>query len=142
MLNEDSSAVGGSSAFSDRRHGCVLLCPDATVTGTPALLTVTTSSIPKSDTQEVRILTATLPPGATSTWHTHPSPPFVYVIEGAMIEVNAGRAIAEPTGEVIRAVNRGTVPTKLVIFYVAPPRRTPFLEDPARAAAPEAAGPY
>ncbi len=43
-------------------------------------------------------------------------------------EVKAGHAIAEPTGEVIRAVNRGDVPTKLVILYVAPPR-TPFLEE-------------
>jgi len=74
----------------------------------PAVLTVTTSSIPKADTQEVRILTATLPPGAASTWHTHPSPPFAYVIEGTVviesetrppIEVKTGHAIAEPTGE-------------------------------------------
>jgi len=78
------------------------------------------TGIPKSDTQAVRILTATLQPGAASTWHTHPSPPFACVIEGAVviesevrppIEVTAGHAIAEPTGEVIRAVNRGTVPT-------------------------------
>ena len=47
------------------------------------------------------------------------------------IEVRAGHAIAEPTGEVIRAINHGTVPTKLVIFYVAPPR-TPFLEEARR----------
>jgi len=52
------------------------------------VLTVITTSIPKSDTREVRILTATLPPGATSTWHTHPSPPFVYVIEGAVEKVH------------------------------------------------------
>jgi quercetin dioxygenase-like cupin family protein len=104
------------------------------------VLTVTTSSIPKADTQEARNLTATLPPGAASTWHTHPSSPFAYVIEGTVviesetrppIEVRTGHAIAEPTGEVIRAVNRGTVPAKLVIFYVAPPR-TPFLEEVRR----------
>src|SRR2546425_4060205 len=47
---------------------------------------------------------------------------------GPATEVKAGHAIAEPTGEVIRAVNRGDVPTKLVILYVAPPR-TPFLEE-------------
>lgn len=69
------------------------------------------------------------------------------------IELEAGHAIAEPTREVIpapgsgavfvelppagfeldsvRAVNRGTVPTKLVIFYVAPPG-TPFLEEAQR----------
>jgi hypothetical protein len=47
------------------------------------------------------------------------------------IEVTAGHAIAEPTGEVIRAINRGTVPTKLVIFYVAPPGM-PFLEEVRR----------
>jgi hypothetical protein len=106
----------------------------------------------------VRILTAT-----TSTWHTHSSPPFAYVIEGAVvieskarppIEVEAGHAIAEPTREVIPApgsgavfvelppagfelgggfgsCRRGTVPTKLVIFYVAPPG-TPFLEEVQR----------
>ncbi len=106
----------------------------------PAVLTVTTSNIPNSGTQVVRILSATIPPGAASTWHTHPSPPFAYVIEGAVviesdthppIEVKAGHAIAEPTGEIIRAVNRGPVPTKLVIFYVAPPG-TPFLEEVRR----------
>jgi len=111
-----------------------------TVPEPPALLTVTTSRIPKADTQDVRILPATLPPGAASTWYMHPSPPFAYVIEGTVViesesrppsEVKAGHAIAEPTGKVIRAVNRGTVPTKLVIFYVAPPR-TPFLEEVRR----------
>jgi quercetin dioxygenase-like cupin family protein len=102
-----------------------------------AVLSVTTSALPKTDTHEVRIYAATLAPGAASAWHTHPSPPFVYVIEGALVlesegrppmEVKAGQAIAEPTGEVIRAVNRGTVPTKVVIFYVGAPRM-PFLEE-------------
>ena len=88
----------------------------------------------------LRSLAYSLPPGAASTWHAHPSPPFAYVIEGAVviesetrapIEVKAGHAIAEPTGEIIRAVNRGPVPTKLVIFYVAPPG-TPFLEEVRR----------
>ncbi len=86
----------------------------------------------------LRSLAYSLPPGAASTWHTHPSPPFAYVIEGAVviesespIEVKAGHAIAEPTCEIIRAVNRGPVPTKLVIFYVAPPL-TPFLEEVRR----------
>ncbi len=110
------------------------------VSAPPAVLTVTTSNIPNSGTQVVRILSATIPPGAASTWHTHPSPPLAYVIEGAVviesdtrppIEVKAGHAIAEPTGEIIRAVNRGPVPTKLVIFYVAPPG-TPFLEEVRR----------
>jgi hypothetical protein len=42
--------------------------------------------------------------------------------------MKAGHAIAEPIGEVIRAVNRGNAPSRLVIFYVAPPQ-TPFLEE-------------
>ena len=39
---------------------------------------------------------------------------------GPATEVKAGHAIAEPTGEAVRAVNRGDVPTKLVILYVGP----------------------
>ena len=73
-------AVAGMAAFS---HGQTSPLP-----APAAVLTVITTSIPKSDTREVRILTATLPQGATSTWHTHPSPPFVYVIEGAVDEVH------------------------------------------------------
>jgi len=45
--------------------------------------------------------------------------------------VKGGHAIAEPTGEVVGAVNRGNVPTELVIFYVAPPQ-TPFIEEVER----------
>ncbi len=111
-----------------------------TVPEPPALLTVTTSPHP-----EGRHTGRAYSPGDASTrgattWHMHPSPPFAYVIEGPVviesetrppIEVKADHAIAEPTGKVIRAVNGGTVPTKLVIFYVAPPR-TPFLEEVRR----------
>jgi hypothetical protein len=80
-----------------------------TVPEPPAVLTVTTSSIPKADTQEVRILSATLQPGAASTWHTHPSPPFAYVIEGTVvIESETRPPIVVKTGHANRGADGGS----------------------------------
>jgi quercetin dioxygenase-like cupin family protein len=119
------SAADGVPVRGFPGHGGVLLRAGTAGTCPPAVLTLTTSGIPKSDTHEVRILTAALPPGTASTWHTHPAPPFVYVVEGEVviesearppIEVQAGHTIMDPTDEVIRAVNRGTVPTRMPFF--------------------------
>jgi quercetin dioxygenase-like cupin family protein len=105
--------------------------------GPPSVLNIRTSALPKSDTHEVRMYVATIAPGKASPWHTHRSPPFVYVTEGAYtieskthppIEVSAGQGGMEPPDEVLRAVNHGTVPVKIVVFYVAAPGM-PFFDD-------------
>lgn len=105
-----------------------------------SVLSVNTRSIPVARTQQVRILRAVLPPGGRSTWHTHDSPPFVYVIRGAFtldirgqpsVLVKAGTARMEPVGTVIRGRNASrTTPLELIIFQVATPG-APFLHDSA-----------
>ena len=92
--------------------------------------------MPRSDKQEVRVLTATLNPGDRTPHHTHRFPVTVYVIEGAFslemegrapIIVKAGEATTEPPNVPMTGYNRESEPLKLVIFYVSEPD-TPFLD--------------
>ena len=78
----------------------------------------------------MRVRTSTIQPGATGQWHTHPTPPIVYVVEGTLsvdrrdgetVHTQAGQAVIEPINTVIRATNKGTTPVKVVIFQVSPP---------------------
>jgi quercetin dioxygenase-like cupin family protein len=95
--------------------------------------------MPKSDTQEVRVLTASFRPGDKTVFHTHRSPVTVYVLEGqftldlegrAPVTVSAGQAFVEPPGVRMTGYNQSaTEPLRVVIFYVSEPG-TPFL-DPA-----------
>ena len=95
--------------------------------------------MPKSDTQEVRVLTASFKPGDKTVFHTHRSPVTVYVLEGqftldlegrAPVVISAGQAYVEPPGVKMTGYNRSaTEPLRVVIFYVSEPG-TPFL-DPA-----------
>ena len=87
-------------------------------------------TLPTKEQLEVRVRTSTIQPGATGQWHTHPTPPIVYVLEGTLsvdrrdgetVHTQAGQAVVEPVDTVIRAANKGATPVKLVIFQVSPP---------------------
>lgn len=97
----------------------------------PAVLDVTTGDLPKTPTVAVEIRKGALAPGAATIWHTHLSPPFVYVESGTGTweyrdgrpseTRSAGQAIEEPANLVMRIVNRGTSSLNLVIFQVSKP---------------------
>jgi quercetin dioxygenase-like cupin family protein len=105
----------------------------------PPLLREIVQGMPKGETQEVRVLTATLKPGEKTPFHTHRFPVTAYVLEGtftlemegrAPVTVKAGQAIVEPPRVKMTGYNRSsTEPMRVVIFYVSDPD-TPFL-DPA-----------
>jgi quercetin dioxygenase-like cupin family protein len=87
-------------------------------------------ALPTKEQLEVRVRTSTIQPGAVGQWHTHPTPPIVYVVEGTLsvdrkdgetVHTQAGQAVIEPVDTVIRATNKGQTPVKLVIFQVSPP---------------------
>ncbi|MEP6791982.1 MAG: cupin domain-containing protein, partial [Ramlibacter sp.] len=63
------------------------------------------AGMPRTDMQEVRVLTAAFQPGDRTVFHTHRSPVTVFVLEGsftlelegrAPVAVNAGQAFVEP----------------------------------------------
>ena len=101
------------------------------------LLRQIVEGMPKGDTQEVSILTATLKPGEKTPFHTHRFPVTVYILEGAFtlemegrqpVTVKAGESMVEPPNVKMTGYNRSaTEPTKVVIVYVSDPG-TPFLE--------------
>jgi len=105
--------------------------PAVLTTPLPAILDVTTSDLPKTPNAAVEIRKGSVAPGGSTIWHTHPSPPFVYVEsgtgaweykDGRPAETRgAGTAIEEPPNVVTRIVNRGTTPLELVIFQVSRP---------------------
>jgi quercetin dioxygenase-like cupin family protein len=95
------------------------------------------TALPRSDTQQVRVLTATFEPGDRTVHHTHRFPVTVYVLEGtftlelagrAPVIVKAGEAYVEPPDVQMTGYNRSTTEkTRVVIFYVSSPD-TPFLD--------------
>ena len=94
---------------------------------------------PKGDKLEVRLVTATIPPGAVGKWHTYPNHPVVYVAEGTVtVEFrdrepkvyNAGDGFVEPINTVLRGANKGPTPVKLVIFQLSPPEVPDAVDEP------------
>ena len=95
------------------------------------------TGMPKSDMQEVRVLTARFNPGDKTVFHTHRSPVTVYVLEGkftlelegrAPLVIGAGEAYVEPPKVKMTGYNRSTTePLRVVIFYVSEVG-TPFLD--------------
>jgi len=93
--------------------------------------------MPKSEMQEVSVLTASFMPGEKTVFHTHRFPVAVYILEGAFtlelegrepITVKAGQAMVEPPSVRMTGYNRSsTEPLRVVIFYVSDPG-TPFLD--------------
>ena len=101
------------------------------------LLREAVTGMPKTDTQEVRVLTATFKPRDRTVFHTHRSPVTVYVLEGnftleldgrAPVVVSAGQAYVEPPNVKMTGYNKSaTDDLKVVIFYVSDVG-TPFLD--------------
>ncbi|MEO8546126.1 MAG: cupin domain-containing protein [Burkholderiaceae bacterium] len=95
--------------------------------------------MPATQTQEVRVMTATFAPGGRTPLHSHRWPVTVYVLEGhftlevegqAPVVFGPGQAFVEQPGAVHTGHNRDAQRAlRVVIFYVSEPG-TPFL-DPA-----------
>ena len=95
------------------------------------------SGMPKSEKQEVRVLTANLKPGDKTPFHTHRFPVTVYIVEGVFtlemegrepVTLKAGQSFVEPPNVKMTGYNRSVdSPMKVVIFYVSDPN-TPFLD--------------
>ena len=101
------------------------------------LLKELVQGMPRSERQEVRVLTANFKPGDKTVFHTHRFPVTVYIVEGAFtlelegrepITVKAGQALVEPANVKMTGYNRSTSePLQVVIFYASDPD-TPFLD--------------
>lgn len=96
----------------------------------PPVLNVTTGELPKTPTAAVQMRAGVLAPETSTFWHTHPSPPFIYVESGTGIweykgrpseTRRAGQAIMEPANVVMRVVNPGSSPLRLIIFQASKP---------------------
>jgi quercetin dioxygenase-like cupin family protein len=120
-----------------------LLAASAAVAQQPGLaapqlvLRESVAGMPKSDTQEVRVMTAVFKPGDKTVFHTHRSPVTVYVLEGQFtlelegrppVTIDAGKAYVEPPHVKMTGYNRSaSQPLRVVIFYVSD-ANTPFLD--------------
>lgn len=101
------------------------------------LITEVISGMPRSDKQELRVLTANLKPGDKTPFHTHRFPVTVYIVEGVFtlemegrepVTLKAGQSFVEPPNVKMTGYNRSVdSPMKVVIFYVSDPS-TPFLD--------------
>ncbi|CAA9218304.1 MAG: hypothetical protein AVDCRST_MAG27-331 [uncultured Craurococcus sp.] len=101
------------------------------------LLREVVQGMPRGERQEVQVLTATIPPGQATVFHTHRFPVTVYVMEGTFtlemegreaITVPAGGALVEPPHVRMTGYNRsGREALRILIVYVAEPG-TPFLD--------------
>jgi hypothetical protein len=100
------------------------------------LLRETVAGMPRSEQQELRVLTATIQPGQATAFHTHRFPVTVYILAGAFtlemegrepVTVRVGEAMVEPPHVKMTGFNRGSDVTRVVIFYVSDPD-TPFLD--------------
>jgi quercetin dioxygenase-like cupin family protein/ketosteroid isomerase-like protein len=115
----------------------------------PAILDVTTGDLPQTSPVAVEIRKGEVAPGGATIWHTHPSPPFVYVESGiGTWEYKDGRppetrgpgqAIEEPANVVMRITNGGGSPLKLVIFQVSKPGDPVLVPDGSGSPHPSAA---
>ena len=104
------------------------------------VLKETVALMPRSESQEVRVLTASFKPGDKTVFHTHRSPVTVYVLEGQFtldlegrepVIVKTGQAFVEPPNVKMTGYNKSaTDALRIVIFYVSE-IGTPFL-DPVR----------
>ena len=95
------------------------------------------AGMPKSEKQEVRVLTVNFRPGERTLFHTHRFPVTVYILEGAFrleleghepITVRAGQAkMMPPSVKMTGYNNSSTDPLRLIVFYVSDPGM-PFLD--------------
>jgi quercetin dioxygenase-like cupin family protein len=112
---------------------------DAATAKPDLILRGVVGGMPRSDKQEVRLLSATINPGERTPYHTHRFPVTVYVLEGAFtlemegrapVIVKAGEGMTEPPNVPMTGYNRESEPLKVIIFYVSDPD-TPFLDPVA-----------
>ncbi len=105
--------------------GCLVASANA-----QQILTELLPTPPKGDKLEARLVKATIEPGVVGNWHTYANHSVVYVIEGTLTlefrtgdskVYKAGDGFVEPIDTVLRGVNKGETPVKLVIFQVSPP---------------------
>ena len=78
------------------------------------------------DPPEIALMRYTIPPQTALPVHQHPSINAAYVMEGEVTVVQEGgkertfrkgQAIIEMVGKWHHGINRGTVPTELIVFY-------------------------
>lgn len=110
---------------------------DAGIAKPNLVLDAPIGNLPKADTSEIRVFTATLNPGDKTPTHTHRFPVIAYVLDGSFtlerkgkptLTVNAGQAFVETPGDETTGYNRSADKlAKVVIFYVSAPD-TPFLD--------------
>ncbi|MBB3232543.1 cupin domain-containing protein [Halomonas stenophila] len=89
--------------------------------------------------QSVRVVRVAMDPHTAAAWHTHPSPVYVYVVEGEVTlevegetkTIKAGEAVAEPLDARMRALNTTDQPAHAVVFQVSPKEKA-FLEEEAQ----------
>ena len=101
------------------------------------LLSEIVHGMPKSESQNVRVLKASFQPGDKTMFHTHRFPVTVYVLEGTFtlemegrepVTVKAGQPMVMPPHVKMTGYNRSsTEPLRVVIFSVSDPD-TPFLD--------------
>ena len=101
------------------------------------LLQQVVRGMPRGDTQDIRIMTASFRPGDRTVHHTHRFPVSIYILQGAFTlelegreprTVKAGEGFVEPPKVRMTGYNRSaTEPLRLVILYVSDPN-TPFLD--------------
>lgn len=90
------------------------------------------SGMPTGEHQEIRVITATLKPGAKTNYHTHPFPVTLYVLKGAFtleldgqkpLTVRAGEVIVEPPNVGMTGYNLSqSEDMNVVTFYVSDPK--------------------
>jgi quercetin dioxygenase-like cupin family protein len=128
-------ALAGPVLAAGVAFGFQALAQEGTAKPEPPVVKQVTTEFPKGDRLEARIMTATIQPGMTSPWHTHPSPVAVYVMEGTFtlemkgrdpVVLKAGQGMLEPINVEMRATNHGSEVVKVVIFQVSDPT-APFM---------------
>jgi len=69
-----------------------------------------------------------IPPGAAEGYHTHPADVFAFILEGEVVQevagkptvtLKAGDVFHVPAGAVHQATNKGSVPAKIAVVFVA-----------------------
>ncbi|HOK05902.1 MAG TPA: cupin domain-containing protein [Syntrophales bacterium] len=82
---------------------------------------------PCTERPEVTAMIVHIPPGQETGRHYHKIPVLAYVLDGTLtVEIEGGQTLMFRPGQVIlevqdtihNGINRGTVPVKLVVFYV------------------------
>jgi quercetin dioxygenase-like cupin family protein len=129
--------ICGCMAVSALMSGQAFAADPAAVAKPELVMRQTTEGMPTGKTQEIRVLTATIAPGAKTPLHSHRFPVTVHVLEGTFtlemegrepMTVKAGEAWVEPPNVKMTGSNRSSSePIKVLIFYVSDPD-TPFLD--------------